>query len=92
MKYELECWKCDKWHEAESLFGLRFARMRVTTKLGTIELPDLQPIFSARASGRMNWGELLDNNFGKCTRCQRIKRHKNLWYAEPGAAWCRRCT
>ena len=91
MKYELECWKCDKWHETESLFGVRFARMRIKTKLGIIALPDLQPIFSARSNGKMNWGALVDNYLGKCTECHRLKQHKNLWYAEPGAAWCRRC-
>jgi hypothetical protein len=91
MKYELECWKCDNWHETESLFAVRFAKMRIRTKLGTIALPDLQPIFSSRSNGKMNWGALVDSYLGKCTSCNRLKLNKNLWYAEPGGVWCRRC-
>ena len=91
MKYEYECWKCPKWHETDSLSAMRYARVRIVVKDKPIVLPRVEVLYAAANYRKSRARVLFWDKFGKCTECGRIKLKSNLWYAEPGAAWCRRC-
>ena len=91
VKLQYECWKCDKWHETESIRAIRFARVRILAGKQEIMLPDLNRLYAWRYQHRHTLSNLFWNRFGKCTTCKRIKLQSNLWHAEPGAAWCQRC-
>ena len=91
VKFEYECWKCDKWHETESLRAIRFARVRAKAGQTAIILPNVNSLYRWKYEHRHTLSNLFWNRFGKCTDCGKIKLRNNLWYAEPGAAWCQRC-
>lgn len=91
MKYEYECWKCPEWHETTGLSAIRFAKMRVTVGRLKITLPNYSALYQHqwwKANGAVG---LFGHYYGRCTECHRITKQKNLWRAEPGAAWCQRC-
>jgi len=91
VKIEYECWKCDKWHETESIRAIRFARVRIVTGSQAVTLPNLHRLYAWKYQHRHTLSNLFWNKFGKCTDCGKIKLRNNLWYAEPNAAWCQAC-
>ena len=91
MKYEYECWKCPKWHQTESLWGMQFAKMRIVTRVGTVTLPNVSRLYQFRSNGDLTWGGVVSTFAARCSECNHLKLHKSLWYPGNGERFCWRC-
>ena len=89
---QYECWKCDKWHETnELLAAAQFAKVRITTRFGVINLPDVTYLMQLRSLSDFSWSAFIDQYASRCTGCNRYKLKKNLWFKGRGEIHCYGC-
>jgi hypothetical protein len=92
LTFQYDCWKCPKWHETdEPVAAARFAKVRITSPLGVINLPDVTYLMQLRSLSDFTWSAFIDQYACRCTGCNRLKLIKNLWFHGRGEQFCYKC-
>ena len=92
LTFQYDCWKCPKWHETdEPVAAARFAKVRITSALGVINLPNVTYLMQLRSLSDFSWSEFVGEYAQRCTTCNRLKLIKNLWHESYPQALCFEC-
>jgi hypothetical protein len=92
LTFQYDCWKCPKWHETdEPVAAARFAKVRITSPLGVINLPDVTYLMQLRSLSDFSLTAFVNQYVQRCTTCNRLKLIKNLWYESYPQALCFEC-